>query len=310
MCSAESSGKLQAEVLVAIPRNTSSGYYDLYYSCNVCGDGILWTVDREDAASLRITSTPGDVDFYRLPGDSAMLRYVSIVLSRRVKHSGHVCLDSVLVVSQPEPFSEKRPVVQCSEGPHQQTVRYPSEIGEPVIVNNGTVAIEYLLGKRNIVVPGSNYTTHMLGCRSRGIPQTWKRNEMVKAGYNTADIGTGAKVSEVYSSDSSAVRVVTVLLERQTGIPSDEVYSIFVWTDIASTPPPANVTCVSSNPSEYAYTSVPMETLTTTIENTLSDSTFLTPPELVTKRSCGLQNLGKVKSCIVSFTSIGLSNHH
>ena len=279
----------------------------------MCGGGILWIVDGEDAAIHRMTSTSGDVDFYRRPGDSTTLRYVSIVLSRRVKDGGQVCLDSVLVVSQPEPFSEKKPSVRCTGGPFQQTVRYPSsEIEDPVIIDNGTVAIEQLLEKSNIVVPGSNFTTHVLGCRSRGIPQTWKRNEMVEAVYSTTNMGTGAKVSQVYSSDSSVVRVVTVLLERQTGATSDEVYSILVWTDIASTPSPANVTCVSSNPSEYAYTSVPqsdddIETLTT--ENTLSDSTTLpvvtdsfrgrtspnlvTSTELVTRKSCGLWKLGK-----------------
>ena len=73
---------LQAEFLAAAHRNTSSEYYDLYYCCNVCGGGILWIVDGEDAAIHRMTSSPGNVDFYRYPVDPATLRYASVVLSR------------------------------------------------------------------------------------------------------------------------------------------------------------------------------------------------------------------------------------
>ena len=250
-------GQLRAEFLAVTRRNISSEYYDLYYCCNVCGGGILWIVDDEDAAIHRMTSSPGDVDFYRYPADPATLRYASVVLSRRVNdNGGQVCLDSVLVVTQTEPLSERRPEVRCTGGPYQQTVIYPDEPRDPVMINNGSVALEHLVDQSNIVAPGSNFTTQILGCRSSGIPQTWEKSERVEAAYNTINSSPGAKVSETYTSNSSIVRVATVLLERQTNGPSDEVYSMFLWTDIVSSSP-ATVTCVSSNPQEYAYVTVP-----------------------------------------------------
>ena len=117
------------------------------------------------------------------------------------------------------------------------------------------MALEHLVDQSNIVVPGSNFTTQIPGCRSSGIPQTWEKSQRVEAAYNRINSSPGANVSQTYTSDSSIVRVATVLLERLTNGPSYEVYSIFLWTDIVSSSP-ANVKCVSSNPEEYAYAMV------------------------------------------------------
>ena len=105
-------------------------------------------------------SSPVDVDFYRYPADSATMRYASVVLPRRVNdNGGQECLDSALVVAQTEPLSERRPKVRCTGGPYQQTVIYPDEARDPVLINKGSAALEYLVDQSNIVYPGSNFTT-------------------------------------------------------------------------------------------------------------------------------------------------------